>query len=103
MASNKTLTELRNYVKDLTARDLQLLLALYGLQVAQDVTIEQLNDRPAGLMGRTMYAGSDLVDDAIDHVADLCDSENLSTIIDEFELADQFNINIVIQTVATAA
>lgn len=98
MAQNKTIGELREIAKDLTNEDMQTLVALYGLTVAQDVAVEMFeSETPGDLMGDT-YPGTALVDEAVDFVTDLITAEAIYEAINGNRLPSLFNIELDVQT-----
>ncbi len=102
MAHNKTVAELKELARSLTNQDLQILVALYGLTVAQDVAIEMFEDQHySDLMGDS-YPGEALVAEVVDFVDSLISREEVSNAIAEFNLAKQFGISIDVKVVATA-
>jgi hypothetical protein len=98
MAQNKTIGELREIAKDLTNDDLQTLVALYGLTVAQDVAIEMLQDEPADV---GIYPGTSLFDNAVDFVTDLLNEDAIIDVMGDKQLAYLFDVEVSVVNVKT--
>lgn len=99
---HKTVEELRDVAMRLTHKDLQLIVALYGLGMAQSVAIDMIQGNvPVELLTDTI-SGDSLVEDAIEFVTELVSKEAITNHVSELKLSALFDINVAIKTMVFA-
>lgn len=94
MLTQQRVDELLKLAKDLKAEEMQVLMAAFVLEVAQDITVDYLNEDIEGYKDQHVYPGVDLWDQGSFMLEDLANEREIAAVIRQNNLGPRFDIII---------
>lgn len=93
--------ELVKMAKAMTYEEINVLIAAFGLEIAQDSAISMVQDDPEEFEGQDKLVGMDMIEPAVCYLEDWFGAQDLYEANAKYRLGDFFDVKLETKLVAT--
>lgn len=92
--------ELVKMAKAMTSEEINVLVAAFGMEIAQDFAITMVQEDPEEYVGQDKLVGMDMIEPAVCYLEDWF-AQDLYEVNNKYRLGDFFDVNLETKLVAT--
>ena len=93
--------ELVKMAKAMTSEEINVLIAAFEMEIAQDFAISMVQEEPEEYVGQDKLVGMDMIEPAVCYLEDWFGEQDLYEVNNKYRLGDFFDVNLETKLVAT--